>query len=71
MVPKATVPCTACNSTGRVPHEKRTINGVVDPWDYQDEETCTKCGGSGRMIAPGPDPDAPAVAAMKHGDCCV
>ena len=54
MVQRATVPCPACHGPGRVPHEKRTINGVVDPWDLQDEEICYKCGGSGRMPAPGP-----------------
>ena len=55
MIPRATVPCDGCSGTGRVPHEKRTIeDGKADPWDHQEEELCSKCGGGGRMAAPGP-----------------
>lgn len=55
MTPRATLPCDTCNSRGVVPHVKRTISGEPDPFDHQFEELCPKCGGSGRMPAPGPD----------------
>lgn len=56
--PPAKVVCIACCGRGVVPHERRSINGEPDPWDHQTEETCTKCGGCGKIVAPPPPDDA-------------
>lgn len=70
MIPKATIPCDACNARGIVPRSRRMIEGAPDPFDTREEELCSKCGGSGRVAAPGPAPDPIPVAAIDHGDCC-
>jgi DnaJ-class molecular chaperone len=55
---RATSSCPKCRGTdgvssGRIPHQKRqlTYDGqlVDDPTDFQTEETCDRCGGSGRV----------------------
>lgn len=40
-------PCEHCHGIGRVPRLRRTIDGVVDPLDFQLEELCPICAGAG------------------------
>jgi len=41
--------CPKCKGEGVVPHEKRKINDIVDPSDFQVVELCPQCHGSGRV----------------------
>lgn len=61
---KSRVPCDGCCGRGVVPHQKRQINGEVDPFDHQDEEICSKCGGDGKMPAPPPPDETPVTQPM-------
>ena len=52
---RSTVACSSCSGRGVVPHLKRKVeDGKPDPFDLQTEELCSKCGGSGKMLASGP-----------------
>lgn len=42
-------PCIRCGGEGTVYHQKRMINNVVDPSDFQEKEICPRCNGGGAM----------------------
>ena len=57
--------CEHCHGVGRVPRLRRTIDGVVDPLDFQFEELCPMCSGAG--VKP-PQTRATMIAEAKEAE---